>query len=76
MTRKGSTHRVLPSGGNWKVQRDGASRASGVFDTKREAVSAARHISQNQRTELAIHGENGRIQSRDSHGGDPHPPKG
>ena len=44
--------------------------------TKREAIDAAREVSRNQGTELFIHGRDGRIQSRDSHGGDPFPPRG
>lgn len=75
MARK--THRVVhsPSGG-WIVKRGGAKRASGHYTTKREAVIAGREMSRNQRTEFLIHGLNGRIQSSDSHGHDPHPPKG
>ncbi|WP_338587823.1 DUF2188 domain-containing protein [Paenibacillus sp. Y5S-9] len=29
-----------------------------------------------QKTELIIHGKDGKIQSKDSHGNDPYPPKG
>ena len=34
------------------------------------------HIAINQRSEVLIHGENGRIRERNSYGNDPHPPKG
>ena len=72
------THRILPnsSRGGWDIKRDGASRASGHYDTKREAIDAGRIMSRNQGTELAIHGRNGQIQQRDSHGNDPFPPRG
>lgn len=72
-----STHHVVhnPNGG-WDVKKGGAQRASSHFETKKQAIDAGRKISQNQRTEFVIHGMNGRIQSADSHGGDPHPPKG
>ena len=75
MPRK--THHVVhnPNGG-WDVKRGGAQRSSGHFDTKVEAIDAGRQISVNQGTELLIHGLNGRIQSSDSHGNDPFPPKG
>lgn len=75
MARK--THHVVhsPSGG-WIVKRGGAKRASGHYTTKREAVIAGRKMSRNQGTEFLIHGLNGMIQSSDSHGHDPHPPKG
>ena len=75
MPRK--THHVVhnPNGG-WDVKRGGAQRSSGHFDTKAEAIDAGRQISVNQGTEFLIHGLDGRIQSSDSHGNDPFPPKG
>jgi hypothetical protein len=75
MSSKRNQH-VVPHEGGWAVQGAGASRATSVFDTKAEATDAARSIAQNQGTELVIHGRDGRIQSKDSHGSDPYPPKG
>ncbi len=72
-----STHHVVPNpNGGWDVKRGGTGRASGHYDTKKEAVDAGRKISQDQKTEFVIHGLDGKIQSADSHGNDPHPPKG
>ena len=77
MPSKGSSHHVVPSpDGGWDVKKGGAERSSGHFDGKQDAVDAAREISRNQHTELYIHGENGRIQRKDSHGNDPFPPRG
>lgn len=73
---KSKTHHVVKSGGGWDVKRGGALRSSGHFSTKREAVNAGRKISRNQKTEFVIHGRNGRIQRKDSHGNDPFPPRG
>lgn len=71
------THHVVPaSGGGWNVKRGGSNRSSGHYDTKTEAIKAGREISKSQQTELVIHGLDGRIQSADSHGNDPFPPKG
>ena len=71
------THHVVHnSNGGWDVKRGGGQRSSGHYETKKQAVDAGRKISQNQKTELVIHGMNGRIQSSDSHGNDPCPPKG
>lgn len=64
-----------PSGG-WAVRGAGSERATAVYPTKAPAVDRGRDIAQNQGTELLIHGRNGQIQSRDSHGNDPCPPKG
>lgn len=78
VARRGpETHHVVPSNkGGWDVKRGGGDRASGHFDTKKEAVDFGRVVSRNQQTELRIHNQDGRIGQSDSHGRDPNPPKG
>lgn len=74
---KNNSHHVVPNAnGGWDVKKSGSNRSSGHFDTKQDAVDKGRQISQNQSTELYIHGKDGKIQKRDSHGNDPYPPKG
>ena len=69
-------HHVVPNpSGGWDIKRNNAQRASAHTETKAEAVKTGRQISQNQKTELVIHGKNGRIQNLDSHGHDTYPPK-
>ncbi|MBI5624308.1 MAG: DUF2188 domain-containing protein [Elusimicrobia bacterium] len=71
------THHVVPNlDGGWDVKKGGADRASAHFDNKTEAVSHGRAISQNQGTEFLVHNKDGKISQSDSHGHDPHPPKG
>ncbi|EOE6415239.1 DUF2188 domain-containing protein [Enterococcus hirae] len=73
----GKNQHVVPnSNGGWNVKGAGNSKATAYTNTKSEAVKIAREISKNQGSELFIHGRDGKIQSRDSHGNDPHPPKG
>lgn len=74
MSKKGQ--HVVPNGGKWSVRKAGAARASGTYGTQSEAISQAKKIAQNQKTELYIHGRDGRIRERSSYGNDPHPPKG
>lgn len=74
MSKKGQ--HVVPSGGKWSVRSAGARRASGTFETQREAIHDARERARRQGTELYIHGRDGRIRDRSSFGRDPHPPKG
>jgi hypothetical protein len=77
MTKGPKTHHVVPnSNGGWDVKRGGGSRASSHHDTKQDAIGRGREISRSQSTELRIHNRDGRIASSDSHGNDPHPPKG
>lgn len=69
-------HHVVPgAGGGWDVERSGAERPSNHFDNKQDAIDKAREISRNQGTELVIHGRDGKIQRKDSHGKDPCPPR-
>lgn len=75
MARK-PAHHVVPSDGGWDVKKEGASRASSHHATKQQAVDAGRQVSRNQGTEFVVHRKDGTIQSKDSHGGDPCPPKG
>jgi hypothetical protein len=71
------THHVVPNpNGGWDVRRGGAERASGHFDTKRQAIDRGREISRNAGTEFKIHNQDGRIGQSDSHGNDPRNIKG
>ena len=74
---KQDTHHVVPNpNGGWDLKRGSGKKASHHTDTKAEAERIGRDISKNQGTELVIHGKDGKIQSKDSHGNDPFPPKG
>ena len=63
-------HIVHRNEGGWAVKRNGATRSSGIYNTKQDAINAGRQISINQNTEL-----DGKISGSDSHGNDPCPPK-
>ncbi len=67
---------VVPHDRGWAIKPAGGERASSVHDTQREAIDRGREVACNQGTELFIHGRNGQIRGRDSHGNDPYPPKG
>lgn len=67
---------VVPHDRGWAVRGAGASRATAVHQTQAGAIEQARDIARNQSSELLIHGRNGQIRARDSHGNDPYPPKG
>lgn len=71
------THHIVPNpNGGWDVKKGGSDKASNHFDKKADAIEKGREISQNQGSEFYIHGKDGKIQSKDSHGSDPNPPKG
>ncbi len=74
---KGKSHHVVhdPDGG-WNIKKGGSDRISGHFDTQEKTIKEARKISDHQNTELYIHGRDGQIREKDSHGNDPYPPRG
>ena len=74
MSTKGQ--HVIPTGGHWAVRRAGSERASGVYETQREAISAARTIARNNGADLFIHGRDGRIRDYETYGKDTLSPKG
>lgn len=66
---------VVPHGGGWAVEREGSEKPLRVTDTKQEALEVGRRYAKNSQTELVIHGQDGKIQDKDSYGRDPCPPK-
>ncbi len=69
-------HVVPNQNGGWDIKTGGAEKAYRHFERKTDAVDCGRDISRNQRGELYIHGQDGRIQEKDSYGSDPYPPRG
>ena len=70
------THHVVPNPkGGWDSKKGGGLKTIKHFDRKEDAVHFTREISQNQRSELVIHKQDGTIKQSDSHGKDPCPPE-
>lgn len=71
-------YRVTPTGdGEWRVKRDGAERATGVYENKTDAVARAKELAKaNEPGQVIIHGQDGKIQTEHTYGEDPYPPKG
>lgn len=67
---------VVPHADGWAVRGARASRAMEIFERRSVAVNRGREIDKNQRSELVIHGNDGQIQSKDSHGQDSFPQEG
>ncbi|GAA4736908.1 DUF2188 domain-containing protein [Flavisolibacter ginsenosidimutans] len=72
----GKNQHVVPNNGQWSVKGEGNSKYTATTDTQKQAIEIAREIAQNQGSELVIHGRNGQIRAKDSHGNDVYPPKG
>ena len=71
-----SQHVTPHSKGGWQVKGAGNSKATVRTTTQKEAITIARTIAQNQKTELVIHNQKGQIRAKDSYGNDNLPPRG
>ena len=75
MPKQGDVH-VLPGDKGWRVEVEGSSQARSTHKTQSEAAKAARTIARRNKSELLIHGRNGRVRDRSTYGQDPHRTKG
>jgi hypothetical protein len=66
---------VVPTKDGWGVKGEGNSKNTANTQTKKEAIDIAKEIAKNNKSEVVIHGKDGRIQDKDSYGNDPNPPK-
>jgi len=67
---KGRNQHVVPRGDQWAVVGEGSQRATSVVPTQEQAIQKAREIARAQESELLVHGRDGQIRQRDSHGHD------
>jgi hypothetical protein len=73
----GKNQHVTPhSSGGYQVKGAGNTRATKRFETQRDAISHAKDVARNQKSELFIHNKSGQIRERNSYGNDRFPPKG
>ena len=66
---------VVKRDDGWAVVGEGNSRDTSVHQTQESAIERAREIARNYRSEVVIHGMDGKIRDKDSYGNDPCPPK-
>jgi len=74
MAKRKNQH-VVPHDQGWAVRGEGNKRVTRVVSTQKDAIDVARQIAKKQKSEVVIHRPDGTIRDRDSHGGDPCPPK-
>lgn len=73
----GKSQHVTPHPkGGWQVKGAGNSKATARTTTQAEAIYIAKNIAVKNKSELVIHGTNGKIREKNSYGNDPYPPKG
>ena len=75
MPNKGDVH-VVPKDDKWAVEVEGTNLALSTHDTQEPAISAGRQIAMRNKSELLVHGEDGKIRERNTYGSDPEASKG
>lgn len=60
---------VVPEGDRWAIEIDGTKHDR--HDTQAAAIEAGRERARQEQGELVIHGADGEIREKDSHGNDP-----
>ena len=60
---------VVPQASRWGLEVNGDIRST--HDTQEEANKEGRRLAEQEHGELVIHGEDGLIREKDSHGNDP-----
>ena len=73
---KKNQHVTRRPDGNWQVKGERNKRATAVTSTQKESITIATRIARSQKSELIIHGKDGKIREKNSYGNDPFPPKG
>ncbi|WP_139855733.1 DUF2188 domain-containing protein [Aequorivita sinensis] len=71
----GKNQHVVKNNDGWSVRGENNSKATSNHTTQKEAIERAREIAKNQKSEVVIHGRDGKIRDKDSYGNDPNPPK-
>ena len=71
----GKNQHVVRRGSEWAVKGEGNSKDTSLHLTQQAAIRAAREIAINKKSEVVIHGLDGKIRDKDSYGSDPFPPK-
>lgn len=55
---------VVPLGNGWAVKGEGNSKYTAITERKAEATTIAKSIARNNKSEIVIHGKNGKIQAK------------
>ena len=75
MSNKKGNIWITPHKDGWAVKREKAERSTAVTPTKDEAVKIGNDLGRKDKVNVITQRKDGVIQSHDSHGHDPNPPK-
>jgi hypothetical protein len=72
----GKNQHVTPHSKGWQVKGEGNIKATAITKTQAESEKIAIQIAKVQKSEVVIHGIDGRIRDKKSYGNDPREIKG
>jgi Uncharacterized protein conserved in bacteria (DUF2188) len=72
----GKNQHVTPHSKGWQVKGEGNSKATAITKTQAESDKIAIQIAKVQKSEVVIHGIDGKIRDKKSYGNDPRDVKG
>ena len=76
MPKKGDVHVVRDEKAGWQVRVEGTARPRSAHKTQSEATKAGRDVARRNKSELLVHGKDGKIRERSTFGHDPRRTKG
>jgi hypothetical protein len=76
MPKQGDVHVVPGGNGGWHVRIEGTARPRSIHNTQADAARAGRDIARKNKSELLIHGRDGKIRERSTFGQDPRQTRG
>jgi hypothetical protein len=71
----GKNIHVVPKGKRWAVKQEGRVTPLSSHKTQELARESAVPVAKENKSEVVIHGRDGKIRDKDSYGNDPYPPK-
>lgn len=71
----GKNQHVVTHGNKWAVRGEGNTRVSSEHRTQGAAINSASKTARHEKSEVVIHGRDGKIRDKDSYGSDPCPPR-
>ena len=76
MPKKGDVHVVRDEKAGWQVRVEGTARPRSSHKTQADASKVGREIARKNKSELLVHGRDGKIRERSTFGRDPRRTKG
>ena len=72
----GKDQHIVKTNNGWGIRGENNTKITKNYDTQYAAIQGGKIIAKNQKSELIVHGRDGKIREKNSYGNDNFPPKG